>query len=107
MVDKIEKAYREKIKIWEDETRKAGKAFCHTCARVDFNNGKLAANWTDYANLDLVGTSEIRDQKDNSKVIGTCEDFKCPKGHGTSIMKEFPKDEYGRPYNPEWKRPEK
>lgn len=103
----IEKGYREKISKWEDEARKAGKAFCHTCARIDFNNGKLAEDWTTYANLTLVGISEIRDQKDNSKVVGTCEDYKCPKDHGTSIMKEFPKDEFLRPYNPDYKKPEK
>ena len=107
MIDKIEKQFREKIKDWDNESRKAEKAFCHTCARIDFNNGKLAPDWTVYANLALVGTSEIRDQKDNSKIIGTTEDLKCPKEHGTSIMKEFPRDEYGRPYNPEWKKPEK
>ena len=103
----VEKQYRTKIKIWDEDARKAGKAFCHTCARIDFNNGKLASDWTAYITLNLVGTSEIRDQKDNSKVIGTTEDFKCPKDHGISIMKEFPRDEYGRPYNPDWKKSEK
>ena len=100
----VNKEFVEKIKNWENNARIGGKVFCHTCARVDFNNGKLASDWTAYANLTLIGTSEIRDQKDNFKVIGTCEDYKCPKGHGVSLMKEFPKDEYLRPYNPDFKK---
>ena len=98
-----EKKYREKIKNWEEEAKKVGKLFCHSCARMDFNNNRLASNWTNYSELTLIGTSEIIDKKTN-QMIGTMEDFKCPKGHGVSIEKSFKRDEYGRPYNPEFKK---
>ena len=101
-----EKKYREKIKGWEIDAKKAGKTFCHACARMDFNNGRLASDWTNYSNLTLIGTSEIIDKKTNY-VIGIMEDYKCPKEHGVSIEKPFKRDEYGRPFNPDWKKTEK
>lgn len=98
-----EKHFRELVHDWDEESKKAGKTFCHTCARFDFVRGKLATNWTAYSEMEFISSSEIREPKEN-KVLGKMEDWKCPKGHGISVERLFPKDEFGRAINPEVKK---
>ena len=84
-----ERKYKKIILQWENESREVDKIFCHTCARNDFNKSMLASSWTAYAdNLQFLNSYSIRDMKDQSKVIGTMENWKCPKGHGISVSKD-------------------
>ena len=87
----VEREYRKIIETWDEEARKADKIFCHTCARNDWVKGVLADNWQVYAeSLKFISSSNIRDTKNQSKILGSMEDYKCPKGHG--ISKEVLKD---------------
>jgi len=82
----VEREYRKIIDAWDKEARQQNKIFCHTCARNDFNKGILADNWTVYADsIQLISASDIRDVKNQSKILGKMEDYKCPKGHGISF----------------------
>jgi hypothetical protein len=81
----IEREYRKTMEIWDKESREQDKIFCHTCARNDWVKGVLADNWTVYAeSLKLINSSDIRDVKDQTKILGSMEDYKCPRGHGIS-----------------------
>lgn len=60
---KEEKKFRTLMKDWNKEATNAGKVFCSACARQDYNLKKLADSWTKYAELEEIGTSQIRDRK--------------------------------------------
>lgn len=97
---KKQKAYRALIKDWIKESREAGRTFCQSCARQDFNNDRLASSWTEYTDLEKVGESIIYDKKSQLK-IGTMNDYKCARGHGISSEDLLPTDAYGRRFDPE------
>ena len=81
----VERDYRKIIEEWENQARSQDKIFCHTCARNDWMKGIMNDDWTIYAeSLNLIHTSDIRDVKDQTRILGVMEDYKCPKGHGIS-----------------------
>lgn len=66
------------------------KPVCTRCMKLDYTKGEMQPI-DHYFNLKykLVAESDIRHPKDTTKIIGKAQDYRCPKGHGITVMDEW------------------
>lgn len=84
-----QKEFSKTQKEWHKQAREAGKVYCQTCARRDFDRNEMRSNWEEYSG-GFKETNRVKLTLRNSKTgevseTGVMIDYECPKGHGISV----------------------
>jgi len=84
-----QKVLRKKLEEWDKKSKKEGIPICLSCARWDYDNGRLK-DYKYYTKGFEEINRNVSEIKESGGVLETpikyiLIDYKCPKGHGVSM----------------------